>query len=68
MRHSSSSETFPRKNGYLRAKDPGPAATSEVRMKGTLLHPIEVTAWRTWQGPLHRRATDLQYLKDAYPR
>ena len=49
-------------------KDPGPAATSEVRMKGTLLHPIEVTAWRTWLGPLQRRATDLQYLKDVYPR
>ena len=37
-------------------------------MKGTLLHPIEVTAWRTWLGPLQRRATDLQYLKDVYPR
>ena len=50
-RRSWSSGTSPRKNGYLRRKDPGPAATSEVRMKGKLLHPIEVTAWRTWQGP-----------------
>jgi hypothetical protein len=39
-----------------------------VRLKGKLLHPIVVAAWKNWQGPLQRRATDLQYLKDVYPR
>ncbi len=50
------------------AEGSSPPAISEVRMKGAVLHPIEVTAWKNWQGPLQRRATDLPYLKDAYPR
>lgn len=59
---------IPEERRLFAGEGPGPVATSEVRLKGTLLHPIEVTAWRTWLGPLRRRATDLQYLKDVYPR
>jgi hypothetical protein len=60
--------TIPEEKQLFVADGSSPAATSEVRMKGKLLHLIEVTAWRSWQGPRERRATDLHYLKDAYPR
>ena len=60
--------TIPEGKRLFAAGDSGPAATSEVLMKGKLLHPIEVVAWRNWQGSLQRRATDLHYLKDVYPR
>jgi 4-amino-4-deoxy-L-arabinose transferase-like glycosyltransferase len=59
---------IPEEKRLFRADGPGPSATSEVRMKGKLLHPIEVSAWKSWQGRLPRRATDLQYLKDVHPR
>ncbi len=50
------------------AESSGPAAVAEVRMKGELLHVVEVTAWKNWQGSRPRRVTDIDYLKDAYPR
>jgi hypothetical protein len=50
------------------AEGVSPPAISEVRLRGKLLHPIEVSAWRSWEGRLPRRTTDLEYLKDVLPR
>ena len=47
---------------------PGPVATSELRRRGRVLHVLQIAAWTNWNGALPRRVTDLEYLKDVYPR
>ena len=59
---------IPEEKRLFRAEGPGPTATAEVRSKGANLHGIQISAWKDWQGPLPRRVTDLEYLKDVYPR
>jgi hypothetical protein len=59
---------IPEEKRLFRAEGPGPTATAEVRFKGAKLHEIQMSAWKDWQGPLPRRVTDLEYLKDVYPR
>jgi len=60
--------TIPEGKRLFVAEGPGPTASSEVLVKQTVLHQIEVAAWRNWERPLPRRGTDLEYLKDVYPR
>jgi len=59
---------IPEEKRLFVADGPGPTATSEVLVKQTVLHQIEVAAWRNWERALPRRGTDLEYLKDVYPR
>jgi hypothetical protein len=59
---------IPEEKRLFVAEGPGPTASSEVLVKQTVLHQIEVAAWRNWERPLPRRGTDLEYLKDVYPR
>ncbi len=59
---------IPEEKRLFRGEGPGPTASAEVRLQGAKLHEIHVAAWKNWQGALPRRVTDLEYLKDVYPR
>jgi 4-amino-4-deoxy-L-arabinose transferase-like glycosyltransferase len=60
--------TIPEERRLFTATGAGPRTSFEVLMKGRVLHRCVVEPFRAWQGVLPRRATDLHYLKDAFPR
>jgi 4-amino-4-deoxy-L-arabinose transferase-like glycosyltransferase len=59
---------IPPEKRLFRAEGPGPRTSFEVRLQGEILHQADVEPFRAWEGALPRRVTDLQYLKDAFPR
>jgi hypothetical protein len=60
--------TIPEERRLFTASGAGPRTSFEVLMKGQVLHRCYVEPFRAWEGMLPRRATDLHYLKDAFPR
>lgn len=72
--HPRSGEPFltiggiPEEKRLFRARGPTSATSFEVHRFGVVLQRADLAAWTAWEGSLPRRSTDLQYLKDVYPR
>jgi hypothetical protein len=51
----------------FRAEGPGTRVPAEAVLRGTILHRVEIQAWRSWLGPVPRTVNAIPWLKDVVP-